>query len=607
MGCTGCFGCNCSSRKSTHEPQRGDYASLWTQAEPDPARELLVVNQKDCPINLALTQHGLVVVKRKPGSLHSSKLSHASATSTRTIPYICLLAAHYSDSASSAKTPANGRTRGDKPVDDAAAATTGRQLTISALVPRKRGQPDGPLKLCTLRAHVPRATGEDGHPVRVASETGPTRSSTGFVDHGAKAELWCKTAEENAYAGLKRIPRLHCVVNPAGGKGKAKAVWEEAVRPMFEAAGCEFDVSYTGPPQSATNASAVASKHRPDTYDALVAFSGDGIVHELLNGLANHTSGKGRKVLRETPIVHVPCGSGNALATSLLGPDKVGDVRWAALAALKGTPLPIDLGSLTQSSGKRIFTFLSQAFGLMADLDLGTEHLRWMGDARFTYGYIRGAMERRTYPLHLDVDVVSSSRSEIARRHNATVQATAAGNVDPAAVDPLSRDEDPDTLPPLRLPGIFESFTEPAKELRHLPGPDGVEPGRYSIDLSEDGVFFLYGGKVPFVSKDVMMFPAADPNDGLIDLAIFTSMGRTEALKAMDGADSGSLFSHRALTYLKVKSYRLNFTPKQGGCISIDGEEVPYEAFQVEVHPGLARVMSPTGKWEGRRRIPGFD
>lgn len=37
-------------------------------------------------------------------------------------------------------------------------------------------------------------------------------------------------------------------------------------------------------------------------------------------------------------------------------------------ASVSGTPLPIDLGSLTQSSGKRIFTFLSQAFGLMADL-----------------------------------------------------------------------------------------------------------------------------------------------------------------------------------------------------------------------------------------------
>lgn len=34
-----------------------------------------------------------------------------------------------------------------------------------------------------------------------------------------------------------------------------------------------------------------------------------------------------------------------------------------------------------------------------------------------------------------------------------------------------------------------------------------------------------------------MMFPAADPNDGLIDLAIFTSMGRAEALKV--SSDNG--------------------------------------------------------------------
>ena len=26
----------------------------------------------------------------------------------------------------------------------------------------------------------------------------------------------------------------------------------------------------------------------------------------------------------------------------------------------------------------------------MADLDLGTEHLRWMGSSRFVYGYLRG-------------------------------------------------------------------------------------------------------------------------------------------------------------------------------------------------------------------------
>ncbi len=52
--------------------------------------------------------------------------------------------------------------------------------------------------------------------------------------------------------------------------------------------------------------------------------------------------------------------------------------------------MPIDLLSILQS-GKRSFSFMSQCVGLMADLDLGTEHLRWMGSNRFVYGYLRGS------------------------------------------------------------------------------------------------------------------------------------------------------------------------------------------------------------------------
>lgn len=36
-----------------------------------------------------------------------------------------------------------------------------------------------------------------------------------------------------------------------------------------------------------------------------------------------------------------------------------------------------------------------------------------------------------------------------------------------------------------------------------------------------------------------MMFPAADPNDGLIDLAIVSSMGRAEALQVRHGIIRG--------------------------------------------------------------------
>lgn len=53
--------------------------------------------------------------------------------------------------------------------------------------------------------------------------------------------------------------------------------------------------------------------------------------------------------------------------------------------------MPVDLFSiLTRKDNKRSLSFMSQCVGLMADLDLGTEHLRFLGATRFVYGYLRG-------------------------------------------------------------------------------------------------------------------------------------------------------------------------------------------------------------------------
>jgi len=51
--------------------------------------------------------------------------------------------------------------------------------------------------------------------------------------------------------------------------------------------------------------------------------------------------------------------------------------------------MKVDLFSFTQDH-KRSISFMSQSLGLMADLDIGTEHLRWMGDTRFMVGLLRG-------------------------------------------------------------------------------------------------------------------------------------------------------------------------------------------------------------------------
>jgi len=51
--------------------------------------------------------------------------------------------------------------------------------------------------------------------------------------------------------------------------------------------------------------------------------------------------------------------------------------------------MKFDLFSFTQGDTKTI-SHMSQALGLMAEVDVGTENWRWMGDTRFLLGFLRG-------------------------------------------------------------------------------------------------------------------------------------------------------------------------------------------------------------------------
>ncbi|GAA5925890.1 diacylglycerol/lipid kinase family protein [Sporobolomyces koalae] len=565
-------------------------------AEPSNASEIVILGDKHHqPVHLALTPDGLVIVKRKPGSLHSLKLGNASASSTRLIPYRSLLSATLTTiSSASHHTATQGQHQ--------------YRLTICALVTASKSE----------------AERKDKAKSRLWSLSGTVTPADSHHDFeqlsvsDRRAEDWVKLAEERAYAGVERSRKFHVVLNPIGGKGLAKRAWETAVQPVLDAAHVSYKVSLTGPPGSPTHAYQLGLSHSPSEYDALISISGDGIVHELLNGLAAQP-GRGRKALRETPIVVVPTGSGNALANSVVGNDRSGDWKACALVALKGNPIPIDLCSVTQQGGKRIFSFLTQAFGLMADLDLGTEHLRFLGDFRFTLGYIKGAVTRRRYPMKLQVLVESSSKNEIARRYNENL---AHPRETPSSIAAQNGNE----IPPLEygypddpLPAELEDEMNSKRYLDHFP-KDGQLDGEgkwWTIDLTGDskrqGVFFLYGGKMPWISKDLQMFPPAEPASGLLDLCLVAPMSPLEALTAMDGSDTGSLYHHPAVLYLKTRAYRLVF-PHAGqhanqegelGYVSIDGEKIEHRDFNVEVHQGLARIMVFDGKLAGSHPIQG--
>jgi sphingosine kinase len=48
--------------------------------------------------------------------------------------------------------------------------------------------------------------------------------------------------------------------------------------------------------------------------------------------------------------------------------------------------------------------------------------------------------------------------------------------------------------------------------------------------------------------------------------------------------------------YQKVSAYRIIPKGQEDGYISIDGERVPFEGFQVEVHRGLGTTLGRSGR-----------
>lgn len=88
-----------------------------------------------------------------------------------------------------------------------------------------------------------------------------------------------------------------------------------------------------------------------------------------------------------TPICHLPGGSGNGLSATC----GLWNPVTAVHALIKGSVQAVDAASvfLAADSVPRL-SILGVQYGLLANLDLGTEHLRkLLGGERFTYGALR--------------------------------------------------------------------------------------------------------------------------------------------------------------------------------------------------------------------------
>ncbi|GLB34908.1 putative diacylglycerol kinase catalytic domain (presumed) [Lyophyllum shimeji] len=369
---------------------------------------------------------------------------------------------------------------------------------------------------------------------------------------------WAENLMTSVYedSGVQRRRRLKVLVNPYGGVKKAVAVFVKTVEPILRAAQCSLDVTHTTHNGHAYD----IAKDLPLDFDVVVTVSGDGVVHEVMNGFAHHADP--RKAF-SVPIAPIPTGSGNALFLNLLGHKHGFDAAEAALNVIKGKPMKVDVFSLTQD-GKRTISFMSQALGLMADLDIGTENLRWMGDTRFMVGLLRGVIQFKSCPIQLSYKLAESDKVKMAN----DLRARRSGKAD---APPASTGESGPLPPLVNLPDDTDGWTTYDKP-----------------------ILYVYAGKGPFVARDYMAFPVSLPDDGLIDVMAQPASSRKEILSAVGGAAKGEGYWQPGLHYVKAHAYRVKpLAPK--GHLAVDGEIFPFQEYQVEVHQKLATVLSPYG------------
>lgn len=107
-----------------------------------------------------------------------------------------------------------------------------------------------------------------------------------------------------------------------------------------------------------------------------------------------------------------------------------------------------------------------------------------------------------------------------------------------------------------------------------------------------------------YMSPDANFFSASLISDGCMDLVtIDGDLPPLTALQVLLDVESGKFFDNPHVTYKKISAYRIIPRDQDDGYISVDGERIPFGPIQAEIHQGLGRVLSKTGKYEAEGPI----
>lgn len=282
----------------------------------------------------------------------------------------------------------------------------------------------------------------------------------------------------------------------------------------------------------------------------------------------------------------------------------------------KGLVAPLDLVSVHLASQQRLFSFLSLAWGFVADVDIESEKYRHVGAIRFLMGTLVRLATLKVYQGRLAYLPVK----EAPRYPKGTAK----------AVHPPTTPQRPplcSSLPCQLLPNespnqnlchqhtsansnhntIANSSNNAITAKRAesqsgggsralldslLPGLDQPVPDGWTVVQEEDFVLVLAIYQ-SHLAEDLLAAPGAMADDGVIHLFYVTAgISRPALLRLFLAMEKGAHLACGCphLVYEKVRALRLEPVSPQG-MITVDGEMVEYGPVEAQIHPGLARLV----------------
>ncbi|XP_055050988.2 sphingosine kinase 1 [Misgurnus anguillicaudatus] len=410
-----------------------------------------------------------------------------------------------------------------------------------------------------------------------------------------EAERWARAIRQNSarctghsgdvlFSEVRRSCGVMVLVNPQSGRGQAMALYNTHIQRMLTEADIHHTLVIT---ERQNHARDLVRNADLTQWDALVILSGDGLLFEVVNGLMDRPDWE--KAI-QTPVGILPGGSGNALAASVhhytQKPQVWGEdlLISCGFVLCKGPISKLDLISIHLSSGVRLFSFLSIAWGFIADIDIESEQFRQIGSLRFFVGTMVRLASLRVYQGKL---------SFLPAIDNPEAESFSTPGSSTACVSQAQRTLNNHTSNERAEHNDSECNSD-NRLVDHLLVPlDQPVPQTWTVVKEQDFVLVIAMFQ-SHVGEDFLAAPNARTDDGFIHLFYMTGgISRPTLLRLFRAMQSGTHMDCGCphLVYQRARAFRLEPLTRPG-VITVDGEQVEYGPLQAQAHRGVARIIS---------------